>query len=432
MDPDYSNIANLEKELKRLDKADIPPKVKLKIKEFLQDKKLKGISEVRCYNLCVRLRKSAGIIPDRFLKPSVADTKKVITVVSETRLKPGTMFERNVSVATLESYKLALRSFYKWLIGNDKTIPECVAWIKIGGKDRHKKPENLVTPEEIKKIVDNAKNIRDKAIFQLLYDSGIRMGELLTLRIKDLEFDQYGAVVKVSGKTGYRHVRIVGDSIAYLRAWLDSHPLQNEPDSHLFVGMSDSKRSKPLSHSDIYSSLNKTTKRAGMRNINPHLFRHTRATILASRVTEAPLESQMGWVHGSQMTRVYVHMSRRDQDNAILKAYGIKVDDEGHLNEPIPKKCTRCGETNHSDARYCRKCWLPLTVEEALKMETIEKHIESTILSSNVVGDDMKALVKGFDDRFKDKILEGVLSQIMSSSELKQKFVQEISKSSGA
>ncbi len=46
--------------------------------------------------------------------------------------------------------------------------------------------------------------------------------------------------------------------------------------------------------------------------------------ILASKVAEAPLESQMGWVHGSRQTRTYIHLSMRDHDNAILKAYGIK------------------------------------------------------------------------------------------------------------
>lgn len=44
------------------------------------------------------------------------------------------------------------------------------------------------------------------------------------MRIKDLSFYEFGAVLKATGKTGFGQVRIVGNSIAYLRAWLDNYP----------------------------------------------------------------------------------------------------------------------------------------------------------------------------------------------------------------
>lgn len=68
-------------------------------------------------------------------------------------------------------------------------------------------------------ILENCKNPRDRTLFSLLYDSGYRIGELMTLKNKDLDFDQYGAVSSVAGKTGYRKVRVVGNSISYLREW---------------------------------------------------------------------------------------------------------------------------------------------------------------------------------------------------------------------
>ena len=45
----------------------------------------------------------------------------------------------------------------------------------------------------------------------MLYDSGCRIGELLTLRVKDIEYDDYGIRLTVNGKTGVRRVRTVGD-----------------------------------------------------------------------------------------------------------------------------------------------------------------------------------------------------------------------------
>jgi site-specific recombinase XerC len=59
-------------------------------------------------------------------------------------------------------------------------------------------------------MLDATLNMRDKALISLLYDSGCRISELLTMDRKDLGFDQYGAKITVSGKTGVRAVRIVG------------------------------------------------------------------------------------------------------------------------------------------------------------------------------------------------------------------------------
>ena len=54
-------------------------------------------------------------------------------------------------------------------------------------------------------------------LFSLLYDSGSRLVEIMTLRNKDVDFDQYAAVLSVTGKTGYRKVRVFGNSVSHLR-----------------------------------------------------------------------------------------------------------------------------------------------------------------------------------------------------------------------
>ena len=150
-----------------------------------------------------------------------------------------------------------------------------------------------------------------------------------------------------------------------------------------------------LAKSDVYSIIRKTKKRAGItKKIYPHLFRHTRATILASKVAEAPLESQMGWVHGSRQTRTYVHLSLRDQDNAILKAYGIKVDEDKTIKEEQPKECQRCHELTPSDASYCRKCWLPFTQEQAIEFQEKENELTSFLENSKVLDPNLVNMLK--------------------------------------
>ncbi len=71
---------------------------------------------------------------------------------------------------------------------------------------------------------------------------------------------------------------------------------------------------------------------ANARRVYAHLFRHTRATLLAQNVAQAPLSKQMGWTQASQMAKVYVHLSDRQQDEAILKGY--EKDKEKKRKEP--------------------------------------------------------------------------------------------------
>jgi hypothetical protein len=76
-----------------------------------------------------------------------------------------------------------------------------------------------------------------------------------------------------------------------------------------------------------------------------------------------------GWVQASKMASVYVHLSGRDIDGAILKVYGMKTEDEGEeAGELKPKSCPRCKETNPATNRFCHKCGMVLDREIAMKV----------------------------------------------------------------
>lgn len=418
----------LEKELNRLQNSALESKVKSKIEEFIDDIRLKdNLSENRLYYYAVRVRKTAEILGDKFLQPEASDLKRAISLVASRKHKNGSKYSEN----TVEDYKIAVKRFYRWLISDDGEIPENVKWIKKKRvTNRHVKPDGLITEAEMSLILENCKNARDRALFSLLYDSGCRIGELMTLKNKDVDFDQYGSVLSVAGKTGYRKVRVVGNSVSYLREWQNSHPHRNDSDFWLFSGISDNTRDNAMTYDDLHSALKKTLKRAGIkRRIYPHLFRHTRATILASRVTEAPLEAQMGWIHGSRMTQTYVHLSGRDQDKAILKAYGIEVQDDVLIEAERPLNCPRCNEPNDKIARFCWKCGMILdkTLSDK-KLKEEARVIEESVINSPVVEDSTKSIVKSFPPEFKDLILEAVLSDVFGDASKLQKFREELLK----
>ncbi|KPV47655.1 MULTISPECIES: site-specific integrase [Acidiplasma] len=415
----------LQREIKKIDSIKINKESKEKIKEFIDDLTFSGISDGRKYAYIIRLRKIALMLNDRFLNPDKKDIKMVISNIMNSRVKWGGSDEHRPSDNSIESYYVTLKKFYKWLLGNNKIYPECVEWIKFNSHPSHEiKPESLITKDEEIKLINGCRNSRDRALISLLYDSGCRISELLTMRIKDLRFDDYGAIISVTGKTGFREVRIIGNSIYYLKEYLNDHPLK-DPDSWLFI----MKNNERMGYDEVRSMILKAKRRSGIkRRIYPHLFRHTRATILASKVAEAPLESQMGWVHGSRQTRTYIHLSMRDQDNAILKAYGIKID-ENKIIEPMPKKCPRCNALNPEDAKYCHNCWLPLDEKLALEYESKEKEIEDKIEKSNIIPGMAKKMIENAPESFKSKLIENVLEEILKDPELLNKFRNEMNKS---
>jgi integrase len=99
-------------------------------------------------------------------------------------------------------------------------------------------------------------NPRDKALISVLYESGCRIGEILSLKIRNVEFDNNGAVLIVNGKTGQRRVRLI-HSVPRLMAWLEHHPKNNDPDTSLWVCLSSRNNSERLVHQSVASILKK-------------------------------------------------------------------------------------------------------------------------------------------------------------------------------
>lgn len=391
----------LERERRKLTESSLSEDSKEKILEFIDDLSLQKISAGRRYAYILRLRKIAEIIPNEFLNPETKDIKKVVRTVSTTKVRWGGGELHEPSDNAIQAYSVTLKRFYKWLLTDDRKYPECVEWLKttVGHKSREKKPETNITAKEVDKLLEGCRNARDKALISLLYDSGCRISELLSMRIKDLAFDKYGAMISVTGKTGFRKVRVVGNSIAYIRSWLSNHPKSTDENAWLFTELVNF--NNQMDYPEVRNMLKKAAERVGItRRVYPHLFRHTRATLLASKIGEAPLEKHMGWVHGSKMSQTYVHLSGKDVDGAILCAYGVKMEDEDKpLEEERPIMCPRCETENPSNSKVCRRCWLPL--DHAVLQEFLEKEaltVETLRQSDNVSGAEKELLETVLDN----------------------------------
>jgi len=308
---------------------------------------------------------------------------------------------QNYSEYTRLDYKIVLKMFYKWLKGNDETYPPEIAWLKPKLKnEKHKLPEDLITEDEVLKMVNEASHPRDRAFILVLYESGCRIGELLTLSMQNVQFDQYGAVLRVTGKTGDRRVRIISSAPA-LASWIDMYNRRNDPKAPLWPPRSSRRKSQNpiecLDHRSVYKLLQTLAEKAGIKkHIHPHLFRHSRATALASKLTEAQMKEHFGWVQGSDMAATYVHLSGRDVDNALLKLQGL-VQEDGHEEEKIKVKgCQRCKMHNSPMSKYCTRCGLPLDENLVVSLERDRQASDSI----------MNKLMQ--DSEFKDMMLKKI------------------------
>jgi len=278
------------------------------------------------------------------------------------KVKEGVLSEN-----TLVEVKKTLKKFFKWL-GKE----EVINWFTGSGWENRISPNDLITEEEFEAMLKACMNSRDRALISLLYESGARIGEIGSMRIRDLSFDEYGAIVWLPKSKTVRRRLIVVYSARYLSEWLSDHPMRDEADAPLWIKLSGRNALKTMDYDDIRIQMKKIAKRAGInKRIYPHLFRHTRATRLLAKVSESIGAKYMGWVNGSKMVGVYVHLASEDVDEAILRMYGIKTNNNNKDLEV--KQCPRCLMVNPATSRFCSRCGLPLTEEATQEIEEWNK-----------------------------------------------------------
>ncbi len=276
---------------------------------------------------------------------------------------------------TKNGYKICIKKFYRWIYGMyDGENPDITKWIKTKPvRDSPVQKEDLITQDEVTKMIKAAAHPRDKALIALLYDSGGRIGEIANAKIKDIHFDKNGARIFLDGKTGKRTIRIIM-STSYLASWLSIHPQLNDLNAPLWVGIGSNNRDQPVKYRALANALRRTAKKAGIqKRIYPHLFRHSRATEFANYFTEAQLDSHLGWATGSNMPRMYVHLSEQDADRAMLAMHGIKQEDEKQVL--TFQECHICGTKNGPTSVQCSHCGRALDVVEYTNLEERRKQL---------------------------------------------------------
>jgi len=303
--------------------------------------------------------------------------------------------EQSYRAGTIRSHAFKLRALYafalRWRLGIDKDEAELrahrvfspIPFARLAKRERDEvELRNMIlTPEEVDALLRAADHPRLKAMIAVHVETGLRTGELLSLRLRDLRLEGRYATIWVSGKTGERAVPIIR-SLPYLMSWLNVHPGRDNPDAPLFAVSGSDGKLRFLTLEGYEKALKRIAKKAGIkRRVYPYMFRHTRLTELAARgMGEFQMKAFAGWTTSSRMAERYIRLGRHVGLRAVLELEGVEEVEKPKAEQVLKtRRCPRCGHENPSDAAYCSCCGLCLREEEALVAAIMRTNLEELL-----------------------------------------------------
>lgn len=206
-----------------------------------------------------------------------------------------------------------LKSFYKYLLVEELIQKDPTALIE-GPKIGRKLPDTLSYPE-IEKLLEaidlsTPEGGRNRAMLEVLYSSGLRVSELVELKIPNIYFDV--GFLRVIGKGNKERLVPVGrDAMKFLKIYLEEirvHvPIQKGFDSYAFLN----RRGKKLTRVMIFTIIKNLVAKIGLKKtISPHTFRHSFATHLIEGGADLRAVQEMLGHESITTTEIYTHLDR--------------------------------------------------------------------------------------------------------------------------
>jgi integrase/recombinase XerD len=186
---------------------------------------------------------------------------------------------------------------------------------KISSPKLSRKLPEVLSFNEIEKILEapdskNCGGLRDKALLEIMYSSGLRVSEAINLHLNDLIFNE--GLIRVMGKGSKERVVPVGRSAV---KWVNKYLLEGRPSlekrgkSLNFVFLN--KRGTKLSRMGVWNIVDRYTKEAGIdKEVHPHIFRHSFATHLLEGGADLRSVQEMLGHADISTTQIYTHIDR--------------------------------------------------------------------------------------------------------------------------
>lgn len=271
------------------------------------------------------------------------------------------------------------KSFGIWLARSNKNIDANeIKEIELPSTQwKTKKPEDMLTPEEVSITIQTARNPRDKALLATLYDGSNRPIELLRLKWSDINYDEFGAYFITDAKTEKeRRIRLTNISLGYLDQWKQKHP-DPSPDQYVFCTINKSKEGKgirPVSIDNLQRLVKIIKRDTGIKKLKPSIFRPTRITHDVSAGYELPYIMKKNWGHlRTKMIDVYTNLDAAYLDDVALRHAGMNRTAEmkkQNFYKVVPPVCPACQTVNLIGSHFCAKCMTPLTETARVSRES--------------------------------------------------------------
>ena len=229
---------------------------------------------------------------------------------------------RGISPRTQARIISGIKSFYKYLLIEEKVDKDPTALLETPKVGR-KLPE-ILSVEEIDTIINavdtkKPEGQRNKAILETLYSCGLRVSELIELKISNLFFES--GFIKIEGKgSKERLVPISTKAIKEINLYLSEYRrnlrIHPEHEDILFLN----RRGKKLSRVMIFTIIKNITQKLGLdKNISPHTFRHSFATHLIDGGANLRAVQEMLGHESIITTEIYTHLDKEYLKDTIIQ-----------------------------------------------------------------------------------------------------------------
>ena len=206
-----------------------------------------------------------------------------------------------------------IRGFYKYCLVEQITKTDPSTLLE-APKTRRKLPD-ILTFEEIELVIaqiDQSKpdGVRNKAILETLYSCGLRVSEVINLKLSGLYLD-VGFIRAIGKGDKERLIPIGHDAIKYIKIYKENtrvhQPIQEGFEDILFLN----KRGKNLSRIMIFYIIKEMASKAGItKHVSPHTFRHSFATHLVEGGADLRAVQEMLGHESITTTEIYTHLDR--------------------------------------------------------------------------------------------------------------------------
>lgn len=238
------------------------------------------------------------------------------------RLYLNEMFNKKYSSKTISRNLSSLRTFFKYL--SREEIIDFNPMILISNPKQEKRLPSYLNYKELEDILDipdtnSVLGLRDASILELLYSTGIRVGELVNIKIKDIDFSN--SRIKILGKGNKERYVLFGEKCRNLinRYLKESRPnLLKMSCDYLYLNT----KGTPISIRTTQKIIDNIVKRSSIKfNVSPHTLRHTFATHMLDNGADLNSVGELLGHSNLNTTAVYTHVSNERLRNVYLKCH---------------------------------------------------------------------------------------------------------------